>query len=138
MNRSDFQRLAKIRLEDAKALLQQGCYSGSYYVSGYIVECALKACIAKQTREFDFPPDPTTIRDIYVHDLEKLVKSAGLRLTLDEDLNKDKRLEVNWALVKDWNEKTRYEEQSETKARNLYDAITDKKHGVLRWLSQRW
>lgn len=138
MNRSNFQKLAKIRLEDAEALLQQGCYSGAYYLCGYIVECGLKACIAKQTKKFDFPPNPTTIRDIYVHDLEKLIKAAGLRRALDEDLEKDSDLEVNWALVKDWNEKSRYEKHTETEAQNLYDAITDKKHGVLQWLSRRW
>lgn len=138
VNRSDFQKLAKIRLEDAEALLQQGCYSGAYYLCGYIVECGLKACIAKQTKQFDFPPNLTTIRDIYVHDLEKLIKAAGLRRALDEDLEKDSDLEVNWALVKDWNEKSRYEKNTETKAQNLYDAITDKKHGVLQWISRRW
>ncbi len=65
-------------------------------------------------------------------------KAAGLRRALDEDLEKDSDLEVNWALVKDWNEKSRYEKNTETKAQNLYDAITDKKHGVLQWLSRRW
>lgn len=138
MNRRDFQKLARIRLEDVQALLKQRSYSGAYYLCGYIVECGLKACIAKKTREFDFPPDPTTIRDIYVHDLEKLVKAAGLKPALDKDLQKDRNLEVNWALVKDWTEKSRYEEHGQTKAENLYDAITDKKHGVLQWISRRW
>lgn len=98
----------------------------------------MKACIAKQTKQFDFPPDPPTIRDIYVHDLEKLVKSAGLKPALEKDLEKNKKLEVNWTLVKDWNEKSRYEEHSKTEAQNFYDAVTNKNHGVLKWISQRW
>ncbi|MFZ2145713.1 MAG: HEPN domain-containing protein [Sedimentisphaerales bacterium] len=138
MNRSDFQELAQIRLEDAQILLEKGRYSGAYYLAGYAVECGLKACIAKKTRKFDFPPDPTTIRDIYVHDLEKLIKAAELRRTLDEALEKDSDLEVNWALVKDWNEKSRYEKHTKIKAQNLYDAVTDKKHGVLQWINRRW
>lgn len=138
MNRDDFQRLAKNRLRDAKSLLAKKCYSGAYYICGYVVECALKACIAKQTKEHDFPPDPTTVRDIYVHDPEKLVKSAGLRPTLDKDVKRDKNLEIHWALVKDWTEASRYEEHTKTEAQNLYDAIADRKHGVLQWISQRW
>ena len=27
---------------------------------------------------------------------------------------------------------------SKAKAESLYDAITDKKHGILSWLKQRW
>jgi len=69
MNRSDFKKLAKVRLKDAQALLEKGCYSGAYYLAGYAVECGLKACIAKQTREFDFPPDRKVIDAVYIHDL---------------------------------------------------------------------
>jgi HEPN domain-containing protein len=51
MNRDDFQSLATERLDDAAALLNAGRYAGSYYVSGYAIECALKACIARRTRQ---------------------------------------------------------------------------------------
>jgi HEPN domain-containing protein len=30
-------------------LLEAGLYAGAYYLAGYAVECALKACIAKKT-----------------------------------------------------------------------------------------
>ena len=55
MNRQDFQALARVRLEEAKALRDAGRPAGAYYLAGYTVECALKACIAKRTREHDFP-----------------------------------------------------------------------------------
>ncbi|MBI0577948.1 HEPN domain-containing protein [Neobacillus cucumis] len=42
-------------MKDAKVLLDHECYDGAYYLSGYVIECALKACIAKYTKEFDFP-----------------------------------------------------------------------------------
>jgi hypothetical protein len=54
MNRGEFQELAMIRLQDAKMLLDSECYDGAYYLTGYVIECALKACIAKKTKEFDF------------------------------------------------------------------------------------
>ena len=138
MNRGDFQKLTRERLKDAQALLQKNRYSGAYYLCGYVIECALKACIAKQTREYDFPPDPATTREIYVHDVVKLVKSAGLNAALDEFSAKDEEFERNWGLAKDWNEKCRYKIHTEREARELYDAITDNEHGVLQWINQVW
>lgn len=55
MNRSDIQILADIRVGEAKALLDLGHWPGAYYLAGYAVECALKACIAKLTKADDFP-----------------------------------------------------------------------------------
>ncbi|HYP39716.1 MAG TPA: HEPN domain-containing protein [Chloroflexia bacterium] len=55
MNRDDFRKLAGLRITEAKVLLDNACYEAAYYLSGYAVECALKACIAKKTRRFDFP-----------------------------------------------------------------------------------
>ncbi len=42
--------------DDAAALLQAGRYAGAYYIAGYVIECALKACIARNTRQGEFPP----------------------------------------------------------------------------------
>jgi len=56
MNRKGLQDLAIVRLKEAKALLDQGFHDGAYYLCGYAVECALKACIAKISgRQFAFP-----------------------------------------------------------------------------------
>jgi hypothetical protein len=44
----------------------------------------------------------------------------------------------NWDTVKEWNEESRYTRTTKAKAESLYEAITDKKHGVLSWLKQRW
>jgi len=51
MNRGDFQQLAEEHLRHAKALLDAGLYSGAYYMCGYAVECALKACISRKTNQ---------------------------------------------------------------------------------------
>jgi hypothetical protein len=48
MNRVDFQNLATERLSDAEALIAGGRFDCAYYVAGYAVECALKACILFQ------------------------------------------------------------------------------------------
>ena len=52
-------------LKRQKALLDGGYPAGAYYLMGYAVECALKACIAKQTKRYDFPPKPSSVNAIY-------------------------------------------------------------------------
>jgi len=45
VNRSEFQELVEVRLADADTLIKQGRYDAAYYLAGYAVECALKACM---------------------------------------------------------------------------------------------
>jgi hypothetical protein len=47
MDRKDLQSLSRWRLLEARALLRAGLPNGAYYLAGYSIECALKACIAK-------------------------------------------------------------------------------------------
>jgi HEPN domain-containing protein len=58
MNRNYFRQLAELRLKEAKALLAAELPDGTYYLAGYAVECALKACIAKMTQQHDRSPGP--------------------------------------------------------------------------------
>ncbi len=136
MNRQDLQNLALTRLEEVEVLLNNHQYSGAYYLSGYVIECALKACIAKQTQKFDFP-DKKTVMDSYTHDLEKLVKVAKLD-TQFKDILKDPNFSSRWSMVKDWSEESRYQIHNRQKALDIYSAITDPNHGVLQWLQQHY
>lgn len=45
MNRLELRQLAEDRILDAANLLAGQRWSGTYYLSGYAVECGLKACI---------------------------------------------------------------------------------------------
>jgi HEPN domain-containing protein len=138
MNRSDFQRISKLRLKDARVLLQSHQYAGSYYMAGYAVECALKACIAKRVGKNDFP-DLETVKRSYSHDLEQLCKTAGLFGELDKDLEADENLDANWGVVKDWSTATRYNTGvTAQEARDLYGACTTRASGVLKWIKARW
>ena len=136
MNRLDLQNLALARLEEVEVLLNNHKYSGAYYLSGYVIECALKACIAKQTQEFDFP-DKKTVTDSYTHDLEKLIKVAKLDKELRSLLD-DPNFSLRWLEVRDWSEESRYQTHSRQKALDIYLAITDPTHGVLQWLQQHY
>ena len=138
MNRDDLKELTHQRLQDARVLLEHERFSAAYYLAGYVVECALKACIAKHTRQFDFPPERGTIDKIYVHDLAVLVKSAGLDQTLKADSEEDKEFDKNWTLAKDWSEKSRYQTRTKREAYGLLEAISNSEHGVLQWISRHW
>ncbi len=109
-------------------MLAAGRFGAAYYLAGYVVECALKACIARKTNQYDFPP-----RDgnkFYSHDLEDLAKRAGLELELGS-------LGVNWTIVKDWDENSRYETKPESKARDMLAAVGDP-GGILECLRRFW
>lgn len=136
MNRRDLKNLALTRLKEVELLLKNRQYSGAYYLSGYVIECALKACIAKQTQEFD-SPDKKTVMDSYTHDLEKLVKVAKLDKELKSILN-DPNFSLRWSMVKDWSEESRYQKHNRQKAIDIYLAITDPTHGVLQGLQQHY
>ena len=77
MDRADFQRLAIVRLDEAHALYAANHFSGSYYLGGYAVECALKACIAKNIRAEEWPEKGFSQR-LYTHEPPALLKLAGL------------------------------------------------------------
>ncbi len=137
MNRSDFKKLTQIRLREARILLKAGCHEGAFYLCGYAVECALKACIAKQTRRYEFPDKKKAIQS-HVHDLSDLVKLGGVEQDLFARIQEDSKLQTNWNLVKDWDENSRYRRPSKQEARDLYKATADPEHGVLKWIRQHW
>ena len=70
MNRADFQKLAALRLNEAKALLDNKCYEGAYYLIGYAVECGLKVVYRKTDSAIRFSDQGcTVIEDSYIYRL---------------------------------------------------------------------
>lgn len=139
MNRSDFKQLTEIRIREAKVLLTSKCYEGAYYLAGYAVEWALKACIARKTQLHDFPPKPDVVRNSYQHNLESLVNLAGLHEELKNQQSTVVQFGSNWDLVIKWSEAYRYETHVDSKtAKDLYSAIANSRNGVLVWLKKYW
>ena len=67
------------------------------------------------------------------------MKLSGLDPELKKEMETNKTLELNWAIVKDWSELARYElGTTETQARDLYSACTARRNGVLSWIKRRW
>ena len=138
MNRFDLQKMAEERVADTAALLDAGRFQAAYYLCGYAVECALKACIARRVREFDFP-DRKVVNDSYVHDLEKLLNVSGLVPEYQEEAGRSDGFAAKWTIARDWSEASRYNSTiTENEAKQLFLAITDPKNGVLPWLKKYW
>ena len=120
MTRRDLQQLALLRLKEAKQLLDAGLPDGAYYLAGYSVECALKACIARKTERFEFP-DKARVLASYGHKIPVLLATAGL----DEAVRREPspKLETNWKVVRTWEVESRYERRSMSEAEALINAI---------------
>jgi HEPN domain-containing protein len=138
VDRKSFQNLAKLRLGDAKALLSRKRWSAAYYLCGYAVECALKACLLRYLGESDaIFGDREYLRklaDCWTHKLTVLVKLAGLEAKFGAAQGKNLRLKEFWGVTAKWDETSRYQERNEAEARELYDAISNDPDGVFQWL----
>lgn len=137
MNRTDFQEITEVRLQESKALLAAGYPDGAYYLAGYAVECALKACIAKRTREHDFP-EKKLVNDSHTHDLGKLLALAELRVDLETAMQANPALKSSLDAAQDWSETSRYERKNTQEATELLQAIEDQTGGLLPWIMSRW
>lgn len=137
MNRTQLQQLAEERVRDAEALLNASQWSGAYYLAGYAVGCGLKACIAKLTNQHDYPNKELAQR-CYTHKIEVLVEVAGLEPQRKIDAIANPALAAPWLVVKDWDEKARYQLWTEPHARKLFAAVTDAANGALSWIRGHW
>ena len=137
MNRSDLQKLSRLRVAEARALFRAGQFSGAYYLAGYAVECALKACIARQTQKYDFP-DKNRAIESYVHSPARLLKAADLERDLQSEVAMDVLLRASWDFVVNWTEASRYRIMTRQDADQMIKAVAARKGGVLPWIQQRW
>jgi HEPN domain-containing protein len=137
LKRRDLRQLAVLRLKEAQSLHRSGFWPGAYYLAGYAVECALKACVARATERYEFP-ELERVRSSYTHDLLRPLRVAKLHESLKEAMRQEPRLASNWATVGEWSEEARYEQRSQADAANLLVALQDRKYGVLAWLKKHW
>ena len=126
-----------VGLREARALLNLGLWDGAYYLAGYAIEYAVKACIAKATRRYEFP-DKKKVDSSHSHDLSQLIKVAGLEGALLDKLRNDTEFRTNWLTAQYWSEQTRYRRHAPESAKELVAAVTDRNHGVLPWIRLHW
>ena len=133
LKRTDLQSIAQAKVDDAHLLFQNGRFSNSYYLAGYAIEIALKACIAAQISA-ETIPDKDILRKVLNHEFPVLVGLAGLATALKEQQDSDSLFAANWAIVSEWKPDVRYESTDSTAAQQMLSALTDAASGVLQWI----
>ena len=105
---------------------------------GYVIECALKACIAKQAKADEFP-NKELANKVYTHDLNTLLDYSGLKIDFQRESAVNRSFATYWNIVQLWRESTRYElGVSEPTVQQFYLAVTDSTNGILQWLQKSW
>lgn len=137
MNRGDLKNISNARIREARLLFVAGEYSGAYYLAGYAVECALKACFAKAVKRYDFPEKGRTDK-VFTHDLQTLLKHADLNAELVAEYKGNPRFAACWDEATKWLTASRYSVWTRNQAEALLDAISRRKDGVMPWIKQRW
>lgn len=137
ITRTSLQEVSNRLITSAKLLLDGGDPSGAYYLTGLSVECALKSCIAKQTVQHELM-HLKRVQQYWNHELEGLIKAAGLETSLNARAKAEKEFGDNWLTVKDWKVDSRYETKSGAEAKGIYEAASDAKCGILEWIKRSW
>lgn len=139
MNRTELQQLCEERIDDARVLLTAKRWPGAYYVAGYALECALKSCVlAYVDRTGIIFEDKKYAQKCWTHDIEELVRQAGLAVERDKAAGANLNLGQHWLTAKDWSESCRYRMSTQLHAEKLFNALTDNADGVLPWVKNFW
>lgn len=137
LTKKELENLAQVRLDDSIFLLSVNRCSSAYYLAGYAVELALKACIAKLVQT-DTIPDKAFILATYTHKFKDLLATAGLLPEFQEAIKNDPDFAANWAIASQWSEESRYQLWDPIAAANMINAIADPQNGVFQWVKARW
>jgi len=138
INRAILQELAEKRLKEAKLLFDNEMYDGAYYLSGYVIELAFKACFTRTVDQYDYP-NKSIVTALYDgHKLGKLLGVVSLTAAFKEEIKITPQLDVNWSEVIKWNESSRYQKHSKDEAEIMLNAISDTNGGVFQWLKKHW
>ncbi|WP_371345522.1 hypothetical protein [Ancylobacter sp. IITR112] len=137
MRRTDLQGYAQAKIDDACLLLQHQRWSNAYYLAGYGVELALKACIAKQIAA-ETIPDKSILRDVLSHQYMNLIGLAGLRDELKRKQDSNSHFAANWGIANEWSPDSRYRSCSAIESQLLIESITDIDNGIMQWIKQFW
>lgn len=118
-----FLQVARLRLDDATALILAARYNGAMYIIGYSIECALKWAIAIRRGAIHLPAE------LEHHHWDVLLSSSGLRNALDAN----PVLSAIYSTLADrWHPNIRYTAQSYS--RRQAERIRDQYKEVFNWI----
>jgi hypothetical protein len=139
-SRTEFKEISKTRLKEVKVLFRNHLYDGAKYLSGYVIEAALKARICK-ILDSDYPETGEIAKSFLTHKFDSLIKLGGLKKSLEDISNSNINFKTNWSLATSWSETFRYKpigSSSQTEVEDVLNALQDKNDGVLTWIKKRW
>jgi hypothetical protein len=83
-------------------------------------------------------PEPSFLRDIYHHDLDRLVGVADLRIELGTTRRTGPKFNANWAVVRKWSAECRYQVIDHGRSVAIVRAVGESPAGVFPWLQKYW
>ncbi len=128
------------RLQETRLLILNGRYTGARYLSGYIIEAALKSRICK-ILDSEYPETGEISKSFLTHKFDLLIKLGGLQKLLDEEKQKNPQFAANWSLLSGWKESDRYnkvDSSSKPELEEILSAIEDHENGILNWIKKLW
>jgi HEPN domain-containing protein len=125
--------LSEERVAEAQLLLREGHFTGAAYLVGYAVEFVLKAIIANK-QYGGFLPFPNILQDHKTHNLEVLLKHAGLLDKMRKESRNRMELLENWRTACDWGTHYRYTRLRPKHARAIIKSVLEGSDGVIPWL----
>ncbi len=129
--------MAQSKLDAGNALAKFRKWSNAYYLAGYTIELALKACVARQISA-DTLPEKRLINGVYTHEIDKLIGLAGLKVELKNRSDENSLFAANWAICSEWSPDVRYQDRTPTETTQLLNAISNNENGVLPWIKKYW
>ena len=97
--------LARVRIREAELLFSGKNYDGAVYLSGYVVEFALKARICRQLKWPGYPLTDGEFKgksSFKVHDFDSLLEFTGISLKIQKECADE------WSMMKSWTPEYRY------------------------------
>ena len=138
-NHKEGKKLSLLRIKEAKILFKNSAYNGAYYLAGYSIEFALKACYCKTVTAQSFPPVKGIYNKLYDHNLNSLMDVSNVKKDFEKDAQENTTLQINWEIVKDWSVGSRYSSNIKRKeAEAMISSVQNRSNGILTWIKKVW
>jgi len=141
MTRKELQKIALIRLKEAKTLYDNELYDGAVYLCGYVVEAALKARICRHLQMKEYL-DTGDMKSMFLsHNFDRLLFLSGLKNRINLANRRRTNLFKHWSLLTNWTPDMRYASAgtyNQQYARDIIKALEDSNDGFLVWIKKLW
>lgn len=138
LTRNQLKNSAISKLKSVKILINAGDYDTAVYLSGYVVEYALKAVVCKRLCLDSYPDDGNMQSVFRSHDFDRLLTLSGLSKEIS--VSGDPKLFQNWSDLYTWNPSIRYNPVGtyvKIEAERKIEALEEKPNGLLSYIIRK-